>query len=99
MTNQEIDKAITEKAIKARQELWREYGESHDLEELKGLYRKWLETSIENLLEECMPIAAGGTNRHELFANSFHNAIAKLEPSRKVEDEYDQWQFDQVMAA
>ena len=99
MTNEKIEQAIAVAAFKARQKLWSEFGESHDLDKLKGIYTAWLETAIENLLEECIPWAAGGTNKHELFAHSFHNAIAKLEPSRKLEDEYDQWQFDQIMAA
>jgi hypothetical protein len=99
MTNEKIEQAIAAAAFKARQQMWAEFGESHDLEKLKGIYTAWLETAIENLLEECIPWAAGGTNKHELFAYSFHNTIARLKPDHTVEDEYDQHIFDQILAA
>ena len=99
MTNEKIEQAIASAAFKARQQMWAEFGESHDLEKLKKAYRDWLENAIENLLEECLPMAAGGTNKHELFAYSFHNAIAQLKPNHTVEDEHDQYIFDQILAA
>jgi len=99
MTNEKIEQAIAVAAFKARQKLWSEFGESHDLDKLKGIYTAWLETAIESLLEESIPWAAGGTNKHELFAYSFHNAIATLKPNYTLEDEYDQHIFDQILAA
>jgi hypothetical protein len=100
MSNEKIEQAIAAAAFKARQQMWAEFGESHDLDKLKGIYTAWLETAIENLLEECIPWAAGGTNKHELFAYSFHNAIARLKPDHTLEDEYDQHIFDhQILAA
>jgi hypothetical protein len=99
MTNEKIEQAIASAAFKARQQMWAEFGESHDLDKLKGIYTAWLETAIENLLDECIPWAAGGTNKHELFAHSFHNAIATLEPNYTLEDERDQNLFDRILAA
>jgi hypothetical protein len=99
MTNEQIEQAIAVAAFKARQQLWSEFGESHDLDKLKGIYTAWLETAIESLLDECMPWAAGGTNKHELFGYSFHNAIATLKPNYTLEDEQDQHIFDQLLAA
>jgi hypothetical protein len=99
MTNEKIEQAIATAAFKARQQMWAEFGESHDLDKLKGIYTDWLETAIENLLDECVPWAAGGTNKHELFAHSFHNEIATLEPNYTLEDERDQHIFDRILAA
>ncbi|AFY74767.1 hypothetical protein Syn7502_02830 [Synechococcus sp. PCC 7502] len=98
MNTQKIEQAITSAAFKARQQMWEEYGEMHDLEKLKGTYRNWFDGAVDALIEECMPVVSG-SNPHVFNGHSFDNAIAKLKPNYTAEDEADQYIFDQILAA